>query len=204
MIIAVGGKKRSGKDTVANYILEKYDNFEKYSLASPMKEAMAIVFGWGNDHLYGSLKEVVDPRWGISPRQALQHFGTEWGQYALLESFPEFKKKTGRHLWINKFIQWYETCYRIVNVVIPDIRFYHEFEGLNRYVRRTGVSLYYIRVLRDIGQVNTDTHESERQIDSRFWDVTLLNDGTIEDLHNKIRIVMKGFNDLLNFKEMTF
>ena len=102
MIVGVTGYKRSGKDIVAAVFVNLY-GFRKYEFARPMKEACAAIFGWGEDELYGSKKEWIDPRWGISPRQALQHLGTEWGQLELCDEFPEFAEVTGRLLWVKRF-----------------------------------------------------------------------------------------------------
>jgi hypothetical protein len=198
MIIAIGGKKRSGKDTIANYIIENYDGFDKYSLAKPMKDVMGEIFDWGNDHLYGDLKEVVDPRWGISPRQALQNFGTEWGQYGLSESFPEFKRVTGRNLWINKFLIWYKAHDALKNVVIPDLRFYHEYEKLREHGNMTGEPVFFIRVLRDL-ENKVDGHESEQQANLRFCDVTIVNDGTIEELESNVKVFMEASSHLIHY-----
>ena len=88
MIVGVSGLKRSGKDTVAELLVKEY-GFERYSFADPIKEAMSIVFDWDDRYLYGELKEIIDPRWGISPRQVFQHFGTEYAQHILPEVFPE-------------------------------------------------------------------------------------------------------------------
>lgn len=44
-LICIVGRKRSGKDTVADYILKK-DNSVKYQLAGPIKEA--LTYAWAN------------------------------------------------------------------------------------------------------------------------------------------------------------
>jgi hypothetical protein len=79
MLIGLTGKARSGKDTVAGYLNNKH-MFSHYWFSKPMKDACRTIFGWDDRHLYGDLKEVVDPVYGISPRVALQTLGTERGR----------------------------------------------------------------------------------------------------------------------------
>ena len=91
-----------GKDSTADIIVSHF-GYRKHSLADVMKEACRVIFGWTDKHLYGELKEVIDPRYGISPRHALQTLGTEWGQYKLSE-YDSFKETTGRKLWVNSLL----------------------------------------------------------------------------------------------------
>ena len=64
MIIGLTGKARSGKDTVAAHLQEAYKSHH-YWFSKPMKDACRSMFGWGDEHLYGELKEEVDQRYGI-------------------------------------------------------------------------------------------------------------------------------------------
>ena len=68
LIIALSGKKRSGKDTVADYLVERF-GFVKYGFADPIKEIGKIMFDFSEEQLNTDKKEEIDKRWGISPRQ---------------------------------------------------------------------------------------------------------------------------------------
>jgi hypothetical protein len=177
MIIGVAGFKRSGKDTVAEYLINSY-GFIRYSLAGPMKEIVKIMFDWTEEHVNGSLKEVIDKRWGISPRQALQRLGTDWAQHDLCKEFPLFKEITGRSLWVKKFRYWAEKR-PFSDIVISDIRFPHEVDALK------WMKGFVFRVDRPSLDLE-DVHESESYINSLEVDSTILNDGSIEDLHKKV------------------
>ena len=83
-IIGLSGYKGSGKDTVADFLCEKY-GFIKYGFADPIKEIAKIMFDFSEDE---TLKEVVDERWGISPREFYQKFGTEYGQFITGQMIP--------------------------------------------------------------------------------------------------------------------
>ena len=75
-LIMITGHKRAGKDTMGDYLVE----YHSYTKAQPMacfKDAIQQWFGFTGEQMNGRLKEVVDPRWGISPRELMQLFGTD-------------------------------------------------------------------------------------------------------------------------------
>ena len=74
-LLGLLGRKRVGKDTVADHLVQEY-GYQKISMADPLKDVLRVLFLFGDEQLYGDLKEVIDERWGISPRQALQFVGT--------------------------------------------------------------------------------------------------------------------------------
>ena len=178
MIVAITGKKYTGKSTVADYLSCHY-GFEPYAFAEPMKAAVKAIFGWDEQHVNGDMKEVVDPRWGISPRQALQHLGTEWGQFAL-PNYYKSMKNIDRRLWAYRFAyQWKDHD----RWVISDLRFRHELEVLEEIDDTT-----VIKIERKTG-LPRDLHRSEALANIRH-DYLIKNDGTQEDLFSEVdRIV---------------
>jgi len=107
MIIGIGGKKRSGKDTIADFLIKEY-GFIKYGFAEPIKEIAKIIFGFDEEQLYGTKKEEIDEVWKIKPRNFFQKFGTDYGQYIFPEHFPNiFKNENKRSLWVLVFKNWY-------------------------------------------------------------------------------------------------
>ena len=81
-IISICGIKRSGKDTIAEYLIKK-NNFKRYSFADPIKQGLIKMFGFTEKQMWGDTedKEAIDPRWGISPRKMMQIVGTELFQF---------------------------------------------------------------------------------------------------------------------------
>ena len=89
MIIGVCGFIGSGKDTIADYLVNIHQ-FRRESFANSLKDAIAQVFGWDRDMLEGRTRqsrewrEQVDPWWAerlnmpqLTPRWILQYWGTE-------------------------------------------------------------------------------------------------------------------------------
>ena len=88
MIIGVCGFIGTGKDTIADYLVNVH-GFRRESFANTLKDAVAAVFGWDRTMLEGRTKssrewrEQRDEWWSqrlgmeITPRWILQHWGTE-------------------------------------------------------------------------------------------------------------------------------
>ena len=179
MIIAISGYKGSGKTTAARYIAEKY-GYEEYALATPLKLALYVMFGFTQDQLDGDKKEEVDHRYAITPRQMLQTLGTEWGQYTLSEVSQTFKTVIGREIWVKRF--YYMMWKPGKNYVISDIRFAHEIEALREIDDVKSVMI--------AGGQAGDYHESESR--NILADVVIYNDGSVMDLFESIRILMES------------
>ncbi|MGD9679022.1 MAG: hypothetical protein AB7V16_11830 [Vulcanibacillus sp.] len=179
MIIMLSGYKRSGKDTVANYLVNEY-GFTRYGFADPIKEISYILFDWKKED-DEVLKEVIDERYGFSRRQFWQYFGTEWAQYQLPNQFAEFSKKIGRNFWVKKFENLYKSNPNI-NYVISDYRFPHEYEVLKEYNPKC------IQIHRDI--VASDCHESEKYINDLHTNYYLKNDCDLIQLERRVKTIM--------------
>jgi hypothetical protein len=177
MLIGIIGKKRSGKDTSGDYLVND-KNFTKYSFANPIKRGAMELFGFTEEQVFGDLKDVVDPEWGITPRTVLQIMGTEVFQYDIPRYIPELQS-IGRGFWVKRFKQWYQQNKQL-DVVICDVRFQHEVDvilsmgGVVWRVERPSLN-------------SVDEHASEKEMDLIQGVTTIVqNDGTLNDFYNKI------------------
>jgi hypothetical protein len=179
-LIGLVGKKQSGKDTIAQHLIDEY-GFVRYAFADPIKEACQVIFGFTNEQCWGKEKEIIDPYWKITPRKVFQLFGTELFQFELPKYAPELAD-IGRTFWAYRFIRWYEQQLEKspeIKVVITDVRFPFEADIINSL----GGTL--VRITRP-EQVHNDSHASEVEMDNIQCRHHIMNDGTIDDLKAKM------------------
>lgn len=185
MLIGILGFKFSGKDTTADHLVLKY-NFKKIAFAQPMKDACKILFNFDDEQLYGQTKEVVDPRWNVSPRIVFQHFGTEMFRKGINEIMPHIKD----NFWVSLAIDTYHNIIKKnpdQNVVISDVRFMNEIDAIHK---ENGIIIKIIRP----GILSVDTHSSEN-MEHLHGDYEIINDGTLENLYEKIDIILENIRD---------
>lgn len=184
-IIGITGRKYNGKDTVADYLVSEH-GYTKISLADPLKEICKILFGFTAEQLYGDLKEIVDPRWNVSPRQVLQFIGTE----LFRKHIGELLSETGENFWVSSAVIKIKSTLDInpnARFVIPDIRFLNEIEMLNKAFLTESLNLQFWRVSRpSIAFDITSLHDSEKSIDTLNVDEEVLNDSDLDSLYRKI------------------
>jgi hypothetical protein len=117
VVIGIAGKKGSGKDMVGDYLVREH-GFLKIAFADPIKEICKIAFSLKDQQLNEDAKEIVDTRFGISPRQMMQKVGTDM-----------FRAEFGQNFWVNRLIETIassEPC----DIVVTDVRFDNEMEAI--------------------------------------------------------------------------
>ncbi len=198
-VIALCGKKRSGKNTASEALISAYQhkrNCVEVSFAEPIKKCVAELFGFTKDQVDGDKKEIPDPHWeNLTPRYILQFFGTEMMQYKLQEMLP----KTGRHFWCNRLIKKIQTLPENSLVIITDLRFKHEYEALKSTF---GNKIVFLKIERLIDhdennlEQKSDNHSSEKEVDSIIADVIIHNN---HKNHKKEDFQKKCVEDLEKF-----
>jgi len=181
-IIAICGAKRCGKDVISQYIVDKY-GYTKLAFADPLKNIVKSIFDFndiqvGIDEIncIGNEKDTIDDKWGISPRQALQFFGTEILQYKIQELLPNINNNFLANKLYNK-IENYK------NYVISDLRFIHEYEKLKELNMS---NLLIIRIIRPSNTIynnkdSIDNHISEHEFLDIPYDIDIVNDSSTEE-----------------------
>ena len=195
-IIAICGAKRSGKDVLAKYLVATR-GFKKLSFAEPLKKAVRELFNFNDiqvgideENAVGDEKEIIDERWGISPRKALQFFGTEIMQHAIDELIPNTNRGFLADILISRISC--DSCDSCDSYVISDLRFLHEYNKLKSSVKVGKIrSLIIVKISRPAVNISEvaggaggvrDTHISENEFIDIPCDVEIINDGAISDL----------------------
>lgn len=158
-IIALTGKARSGKDTVAEY-LERYHGFTRYAFADPMRAMVHALEEYGVTFPADRERSAIGD---VSERQMLQDIGAlgrTWG--------PCF--------WITLADRWLSQ--QTKNVVISDIRTEQEAT----WVRMKGGEIWHI-TRPDAPEVRQDV--TEQGIENP-GELVLNNDGTFDDLYDQV------------------
>jgi len=119
VVIGLRGPAGSGKDTVADYLVEKY-GFTKVTFGGAVKEIVAIISGWDINMLSGTTPESRIFRetenhsdFGMTAREMMQKIGTDL-----------FRQYFDENTWINIVRRKVKTIPG--NIVISDIRFPNE------------------------------------------------------------------------------
>lgn len=165
-VIMANGLIASGKDTLADTLV-KYKGYEKFSLATVLKEFTSKKYGFNEQLCYTQKgKNIVIPWAYRSVRQLL-----------IIES--EKAKENDAYFFANACIKSILSsgCKKIV---ISDFRFpeeYHRFKEVFADVRT-------VKVVRP-GNVVQD-FASEHQLDDFVFDLEIMNDSTLENFEEKI------------------
>lgn len=133
VLIGIVGLKRTGKDTMADYLVKKY-NYNKVAFADPIKDILKILFGWDRDFLESNMKD-ENCKLNVIPRDMMKWVGTDIFQYEIYNRFPDLK--------IPKNSIWVEAIKnRITDIektVISDVRFLHEVDFIKK---NNGIIIY--------------------------------------------------------------
>ena len=215
MIIGICGFIGSGKDTVADYLVN-FHEFRRESFANTLKDAVSAVFGWDRILLEGRTKEArewreqVDLWWAnrlglpdLTPRWILQFWGTE----VCRKSFHD-------DIWIasveNKLRNSKD------NVVISDCRFPNEIQSIKnagglviRVSRGNEPEWYRSAEIVNKGPTrnlswasnkamleNFKVHASETAWVGTDFDYILDNNGSIDNLFNQVKNIINPESNL--------
>lgn len=171
IIIALVGRKRSGKDTAGEFLRNTYQFSPARKLAQPIKQIGMMLFGWTEDMVEGNGydREQFIPELGLSVRQFLQECGSIF-KYNLSEILPEYGKQVGTRVWVKACVNWLDA--RDPGFYyLTDVRFPEEVDEL----KSAYPSTYVVKLVSD--RSPQDTHISETSVDMVEADYTVVNDG---------------------------
>ena len=205
MIIGICGFIGSGKDTVADFLVN-FHEFRRESFANTLKDSVAAVFGWDRTLLEGRTaearewREQVDPWWAerldmptLTPRWVLQYWGTE----VCRRSFHD-------DIWIASLENKLRNSKD--NIVISDCRFPNEIQAIKKaggqivWVQRGALPEWYDDAVsanqgHNIGINNMKLrkiHASEWAWLGNEFNHIIDNNGTIDELFKQAQSLVVG------------
>ncbi len=182
-LFLVTGYKRAGKDTFGDYLVEKHGYIKAQPFAV-FKTFIQKIYGF-TDRQMNEDKEIEDKRWGASPREFMQVFGTDLMKTEMGRLLPNYKKVTGDAIWARIF-KIHLLNQPDGNYVVCDWRFKVEYDELLNDKNVTDkCSIIPIRIDSNRTE-HKDTHISESGIGKLPANFKLNNDGTIDDFKNNI------------------
>jgi hypothetical protein len=210
MIIGVCGFIGSGKDTVADYLVN-FHGFKRDSFATTLKDAVADIFGWDRELLEGRTtesrewREEQDTWWSerlgiaeLTPRWVLQYWGTEVCRVGFHDD-----------IWIASLENKLRNSRD--NIVISDCRFPNEIKSIKAsggkviWVQRGDLPEWYSCALLDnkSNGKHSQPNKEKKQIGMRYqypevhaseyswigteFDAEVDNNGSVDDLYQQIK-----------------
>ena len=198
-IVGVIGWIGTGKDTVADFLVNNFD-YKRESFAGTLKDAVAAVFGWSRELVEGGTKEAREWRetpdewWserlgmpGFTPRLALQLWGTE-----------VCRNHFHNDIWIASLEN--KLRHTSQDIVISDVRFPNEVKtikdsgGTLIWVKRGPLPDWYAYGKDAASGIKSGLKEMEsRGIHASEWawlntkfDFVISNNGTLEELYQHL------------------
>lgn len=171
MIIGLTGPAFAGKDTVGNYLQDMHD-FEIKAFADPIRAALVAMFGLTQSDFAPERKEHPIDWLDKSPRQLMQTLGTEWG-----------RTHVAADIWCRSMAQRLIIAQRFhqEDFVLTDVRFQEEADMVHR------LGGFVWRIERPNAATTQHAgHASETAGAAIKPDRILINDGTIDDLYEKV------------------
>lgn len=174
-LIGVHGKARSGKDTIANHLVDEH-GFVRTAFADPLKAASAVLFGWPVDLAFSDeIKGYKSPLWDITGRTAFQRLG------------DAMKIGFGTDFWIKRWACEYARLKDKHSIVVADVRTNAEADmirglgGIILHLERRGAGLSGLEGM----------HSSEAGITfNRSTDLRIENNGTLSELEDEINRIV--------------
>lgn len=181
VILALSGHTGVGKDVIARYLIAKhafirvgFSDALKHEVATKLRRTLEAhiqqTFSWGLIEQLGMdrlVHRVVWERRTPVTRALLQEFGSE------------VRRADERDYWVRRTAEKVNDLPPSANVVLPDCRFENEcrmVRALNGYLLKITRPGYF-----------GDSHMSETSLNAwTDFDVVLVNNGTVEDLEDKV------------------
>lgn len=180
MLIGISAKIGHGKDTVGQMIVELLgenqfgQRYEIKKFAGKLKHITSLMTGCTLEQLEDPIKknDLIGPQWGdLTYRKFMILLGTE-----------AMREVIHANAWVNALFSTYMAG---LLWIITDVRFPNEAQAIQE---RNG---FLIRVIRP-GVPSLD-HISETALDEYRFHYTIVNDGDLNDLREKVKQMLYYF-----------
>ena len=199
VVIGLCGFAGAGKDTVADYLVQRH-GFMRVAFADPLKDVVCAIFGWDRSVMNGyteddrAFREAKDEWWSdqlgkrITPRNMMQLWGTEVG-----------RKMFHPKLWIFSMQRKIETLVEQgKDIVVSDCRFVEECELIKKlggtlvrihrsYPEWYGVAYHEPHLM---SSLYPSVHVSEYETLKVEVDHVIRNEGSKESLHYAVESII--------------
>lgn len=170
--VALIGRARSGKDSVGARLESRY-GYTRLAFADPLKDIALEINPW----------IPTTPGVVVRLHRLIADVGWEYAK----DNYPEVRRilqHTGQSVRDRDPDYWIRALTRQAveleggPIVVTDVRYPNEAMALSR------LGFRLVRVVRpSLGDPSPDAHESETALDDQPIGITILNSGTLEDLH---------------------
>ena len=175
--ILISGKARSGKDTIAKYLIEQY-GYTRWAFADKLKECIYKYSDWDGEK-------------DEKGRKLLQSVGQAFREYDKDNWIKVLAKDIVEYIQDYHFLSYF-------NIVISDVRFINEIETFKYLMLEAfdenNIKFRTIRIDRPIENDNAEWHKDISEIDLdnyNNFDYIISNDSDIDSLYRKIDKIMK-------------
>lgn len=180
ILIGLHGPTGVGKDTIAKIGL-RIAYAHRLAFGDALKQTCKAAFGLTEEWLQDDHKTIKHPFWNITPREMFQAVG------------QLFRANFGDDYWVKRLQPDYDRLcvdWPTHPIIVTDVR----FNGANteaNWVRANGGVIVHVRGPQRRPDVNAQ-HVSNTEIAVQKDDLTLINDGSLSRLQERVRILIES------------
>jgi hypothetical protein len=168
-IVAIIGRSRSGKDTLASVVVARYGGVHRVvRLAAPVKAAACALFQLDADDVEGPQKDLRSSAMADLQQQQTPRAAMVWLTDAV-------RLRMGPAFFSRRLFRDYDAGLFGDSIVIPDLRYPEDV------AEAKARGAFVIKVARPVARGGT-SHAWEDTIDALEADVEVVNDGSLPDL----------------------
>lgn len=189
-IIAITGKARNGKDSVAeflkDYLIQKGNLVTSIAYADKLKQEVCEKLNIPNVDILNYYKNNNIEWNGTNVRAALQTIA-DYNKLLRNNYYSDFVNGKIESVYYNLQSDGIKEMYYI----ITDLRMLLEEEDLRKLSRNEDFSVNIVKVKRNIKAIKESEHNSEIEVDIINEDYLIENNGSLEELSTKVINVLE-------------